>query len=204
MSATGRSDVREDADTYPTPHWCTHRLLDEVEIPGGHWCDPCAGDGAILRAVAERRRDVIWTALELRTSCGPKLNALDARVAVGDALTAPSWCLRSAQLEAIVTNPPYVLAETFLEHALASAPVVAFLLRLDFLGSERRSRFLHRTPPDVHVLPNRPSFVRGKTDNCEYAWFVWRADRDRRYGRVNVLATTPREIRLNREEVRHV
>ncbi len=35
---------------------------------------------------------------------------------------------------------------------------VAFLLRLNFLGADERSDFWREYPPDIYVLPNRPSF----------------------------------------------
>jgi hypothetical protein len=196
--------VREPLDVYPTPGWCVDRLLEEVSLPGGHWCEPCAGEGAIIRAVGAQRDDITWSALELRTSCREALVETGALVHICDALEAPSWALRDRPIDVIVTNPPFALAEEFLTRALAAATHVAFLLRLDFLGSERRSTFLRRTAPDVRVLPNRPSFVRGKTDNCEYAWFLWQRERDRQEGRVSVLPTTPREVRLPRREVLHV
>src|SRR5262249_60310482 len=49
---------------------------------------------------------------------------------------APDGC------EAIVTNPPYKLAEPFIEHALDLCPRVIMLLRLAFLESERRTHIL--------------------------------------------------------------
>lgn len=64
MSATGRSDVRRLDDFYATPAWCVRRLLEGVNPPGGLWLEPCAGDGAIIRAVEEMRADVKWHAVE--------------------------------------------------------------------------------------------------------------------------------------------
>ena len=206
MSATGRSAVRVALDVYPTPAWCVHRLLEEVDLPGGHWCEPCAGDGAILRAVRDVRHDVAWSAIEIRPECHCALEAQGASTRIADALGC-AWQLRPEPLSAVVTNPPYNLAEAFLAKALRQAANVALLLRLDFLGSERRARMLRANPPDVYVLPNRPSFVAGKTDNCEYAWLVWGQPRDRAHGRIAVLPPTERAIRRLRHsqpEVSHV
>lgn len=63
---------------------------------------------------------------------------------------------------------------------------IAFLLRLNFLGSkDRRDWWQTRMPTALYVLTPRPKFlmrdgseVLGKngkpgTDSCEYAWFVW-------------------------------
>ena len=69
------------------------------------------------------------------------------------------------------------------------------LLRLNYLGSEKRAAFFQEVPPDVYVLPNRPSFVRGGNDSCEYAWFAWGPKRRRDEGRFAVLGTTSWEER---------
>ncbi len=205
MSATNRSGVRVPLDVYPTPTWCVHRLLEEIELPGGHWCEPCAGDGAIIRAVNEVRKDVVWSAVEIRRECDANLVELGATVIIDDALHC-EWQLRPEPISVVITNPPYALAEEFLDHALQAASKVALLLRLNFLGSERRAPLFRRCPPDVSILPNRPSFIRGEHDNCEYAWFVWHEGRERPYGRLSVLRPTPRDVRIPRivKEVRHV
>jgi len=70
MSATGRGRERDEHDFYETPAWCVHRLLEAVpQLPGGAWLEPCAGKGAIIRAVNEVRKDPIhWTAVEIDPS----------------------------------------------------------------------------------------------------------------------------------------
>ena len=177
-------------DYYPTPAWCVHRLLEEVKLPGGHWCEPAAGEGHLIRAVREVREDVWWSAIEIRPECRKPLERLGATVQIGDALTR-RWDYRPELVSVVITNPPFSLAEHFVAKALDTAATVALLLRLDFLGGGKRAAFFRRTPPDVHPLPNRPKFVHGRSDRWEYAWFVWRPHRDRKRGEVSVLATTP-------------
>jgi hypothetical protein len=76
----------------------------------------------------------------------------------------------------IVTNPPYSLADEFCRHAISVATEVFLLLRLNFLGSQRRKEWwTHHEPSALFVLSKRPSFVNGKTDSTEYAWFYWGA-----------------------------
>lgn len=186
MSATGRSGERVEADYYPTPAWCVHRLLEAVRLPGGAWLEPCVGDGAICKAVARDRTDVLWTTYDIRPdSCA---------ATVGDFLGVHSpddrpWA------SVCLTNPPYSLAMEFVQHAMKHAHVVAMLLRLNFLGSEGRAEFFRAHPPSVYVLPNRPSFVNGRTDACEYAWFVWGLHPT---PEIRVLATTPKSERCGR------
>ena len=75
MSSTNRGGKRQDLDVYPTPAWVVDRLLEVVDFPGGRWLEPCAGDGAIMRAVNAWRADVRWDACELRAECTPALDA---------------------------------------------------------------------------------------------------------------------------------
>jgi len=147
--------------------------------------EPAAGDGAIIRAVA--RMDVTWIAAEKRAvELGP-LFRLTAPVCIVDFLAWQPPC----RLTVAITNPPYSLAMEFVEHALTMADNVAMLLRLNFLASEKRAGFMRAHPPDVYVLPNRPSFTPdGKTDSIEYAWFVWPQGVRRTGGMVRVLAPT--------------
>lgn len=51
--------------------------------------------------------------------------------------------------------------------------MVCWPLRLNFLGSKKRCKWLQADMPDVYVLPNRPDFTGDGGDATEYAWFVW-------------------------------
>jgi len=83
--------------------------------------------------------------------------------------------------ECILTNPPFSLAEEFVEHALELCPHVIMLLRLAFLESERRSRILDTgSLARIHVfrrrLPmmHRDSWTGPKASSAmAFAWFVW-------------------------------
>jgi len=71
------------------------------------------------------------------------------------------------------------------------------LLRLNYLGTTERNDFFRHMMPDISVLPERPSFDGKGTDSIEYAWFVWGPEgtRKRRQGHIQVLDSTPLEIR---------
>lgn len=187
MSATNRGAVRIEADYYPTPAWCVRRLIERAELPGGDWLEPAAGDGAIIRAVNAVRADINWTAVELRHECRDSLVGMCFPLLGVDFLKWNSI----GGYHVIVTNPPYSLAMEFVKASLPLASYVAMLLRVNFLGSAKRSAFFRDEMPDVYVLPNRPSFTGGGTDATEYAWMVWTPERGRRRGRLEVLAETP-------------
>src|SRR5260370_30448823 len=71
---------RHESDFYATPRWTVHRLLEVLHLPGGNWLEPGAGEGDLIRAVAETgRNDINWTALELRPECKSHLEKLKPR-----------------------------------------------------------------------------------------------------------------------------
>jgi hypothetical protein len=84
-------------------------------------------------------------------------------------------------------NPPFALAQEFIQHTLTMAEQVVFLLRLSFLESQKREHFFARVGvPDVFVLPERPSFTGEGTDACAYAWMRWQRD-GKQDGRIRIL-----------------
>lgn len=187
MSATNRGGKRSPADFYATPEWCVRRLVEAVELPGGDWLEPAAGEGAIIRAVA--RSDVDWTAWELRqeTRAGLAAAVPAGRVHIGDFLAPEARREVGRRRFAVaITNPPFRLAQEFIDACLPVADHVVMLLRLNYLASKSRWAFMSSHTPDVYVLPSRPSFTGAGTDSIEYAWFVWGVKR-RREGRVRVL-----------------
>lgn len=186
MSATGRGAVRASNDFYPTPAWCVHRLMERVRLPDGHWLEPAVGKGAIIDALTDDAHgpSVVWSAVDLAED-GPI-----RKYSQGDYLTMTE--IHEWNFHVGITNPPYALAEAFARKMREHCKIVVLLLRLNFLESASRREWLHEDPPDVYVLPNRPSFRgNGKTDATAYGWFVW----GQGGGRFEILANTPRSER---------
>lgn len=78
----------------------------------------------------------------------------------------------------IVGNPPYYLAEKFVEKAwdlLTPGGSIVFLLRLAFLeGVGRHESFWPKYPlTKVYVCSRRPSFYGGKTNGTAFGVFHW-------------------------------
>lgn len=206
MSATGRklhsaaggkeTTERLDQDAYETPVWVVRTLLQNVALPGGRWLEPCAGDGAIIRAVNGFVPSISWTAYEIRPGCGASLANLIGwtNVAIADFLDVQPK--RIGGYDVILTNPPFSLAAEFVNACLPLSNCVVFLQRLNFLGGASRAPFWRSHMPDVYVLPNRPSFVHGRTDSTEYAWFRWHGLKERTKGDVFVLPPLSVEERM--------
>ena len=184
MSATcvpkrdGTTAARHADDAYFTPGWAVHAVLPHLPTAGSV-LEPCAGDGAIVRALMARGVHCV-DAIELDEERAAKVRAVgaDGDVLCADALSTEAdseWFLPHGL---ILTNPPFSLAMEFLEKALASQKphqgTSAFLLRLSWLASSKRAAFHRENPSDVYVLSKRPSFTGdGKSDSADYMWAIW-------------------------------
>lgn len=157
-------------DAYMTPACATRALLSAEQPP--HWCwDPCAGRGAIAKVLRDAGHAAICSDIVERDF---PLHFVRDFLAEAEAPAA----------QCVITNPPYRLAQQFVEHALDLVPVVMMLLPLRFLASERRTGILeggklHR----VHIFRNRlPMMHRDgwtgprASSSIDFAWFVWRHD----------------------------
>lgn len=217
MSSTNRGAERRADDAYETPEWCVHRLLEDCgllrdwlprnEGDDVRWLEPACGTGSLVVAVNEwclaRKRTLpLWFVNdirdEIRAPLGRRGYPLHG-VRIGDFLT-DSWP-SAKRIDAVLMNPPFSLAGDFVRACLArTAGPVATLLRLGWLSSAERQPLLREQPPDVFVLPNRPSFTGTGTDSADYCWAVWGPadERNRDRGSLRVLALTPKAERLTR------
>jgi hypothetical protein len=147
--------------------------LGYLELPGGRWLEPAAGDGAIIRGFAHRF-DVVWDAVELRRASFDQLRRLPGLVEIDCPTNYLQRPAPAVPYRVAITNPPFSLSLRFVGKLLLEAEVVLMLLRLDWLGSLERNEFLRRCPPDVFPLAQRPSFDgSGNTDKYNCAWFKW-------------------------------
>lgn len=138
-------------DFYPTPTWCYENLpIDWSHFKTAH--EAGAGDGRIVHFLKNKGIKTTYSEIE-------------------EGKDFFEW---DGEVDLIFTNPPFSLAQEFIEHAIMSAPTVIMLLRINFLGSQKRHDFWQQFPPDgLYILSKRPSFTGKGTDSTEYAWFVW-------------------------------
>jgi hypothetical protein len=156
-------------DCYETHPVAVRALLESVSLPKNIW-EPACGPGSIVKVLRDHGHRVI--ASDLMTYGDPThfygRDFLMER-------KAPDGC------EAIITNPPFKLAEEFVQKAIELCPQVIFLLRLAFLESERRTELLERSGlQKVLVFRNRLPMMHRKdwagpkaTSNTPFAWFCW-------------------------------
>lgn len=169
VSGNNRAPLAERKDDlYETPPEAVRALLKSEEIPHKVW-EPACGPGAIVKELRASGRDVVATDL-VAYGCPDSQSRRDFLME----RKAPQG------VTCIVTNPPFKLADEFLERATALVPLVVMLLRLEFIAGVRGG-LLDRLPPArIHAFRNRlPRMHRHgyegpkATSRLNFAWFVW-------------------------------
>lgn len=166
-------------DFYATPEPAVWALIRHKPLPSVIW-EPACGDGAIVRPLRAAGHRVIATDL-VDWGCPDSKPRIDFLMEK----SAPQG------VQAIITNPPFKLAEEFVAQARRLCPLVIMLLRLAFLESERRRSLLDEGDlARVYVFRKRLPFMhrhdytgpkRGNS-GMAFAWFVW--DRDHASGTI--------------------
>lgn len=165
---------REKDDFYRTPPDVTRALVmrERFSIPKHVW-EPACGDGAISKVLDDEGYQVISTDLVDRGFGSAQRDFLMEGHALADG---------------IVTNPPFKLADAFIQHAIAlGVSYVAIFQRLAWLEGAKRRDVLYRPNPParVYVFSARVTLWRGDEESpgkggaIPFAWFVWdRANTD--------------------------
>lgn len=167
-----RSEPHDSLDDFPTPPWATRALCEHLLVAGRQnlggmvVCEPAANRGHMVRPLSEYFGRVVAS----------DVHDYGAGFAVRDYLLA--------DLEPVdwtITNPPFRLAEPFIERALAHSRLgVAVLVRTAFLEGVGRYERLFKVLPPTHVLQfvERVNMFRGQLDAkgskpMACAWIIW-------------------------------
>jgi hypothetical protein len=164
-----RSDMLQN---YPTPPWATRALCEVLKHRGFDLSfqsvrEPAAGQGHMARPLGEYfKRGLCSDAYDY----GAEFPIVDY-LAAGD-IERTDWT---------ITNPPFRLAQPFIEQALKHSRVgVAMLTRVAFLeGVKRHAELFEPTPPSLVLqFSERVPMVRGRYDPkastaTAYCWLVW-------------------------------
>jgi hypothetical protein len=153
------------ADLYETPECAVRALIAAEPLPHRIW-EPACGRGAIAEPLRRAGHYVLPTDLHNYGYGASNINFL-----------AQQWPFDGA----VVTNPPFKLADQFARHAITLAPKVVMLLRLAFLESARRTDILEgghlaRVLVFANRLPmmHRDGWIGPRVNSSTaYAWFVW-------------------------------
>src|SRR6478752_5989394 len=152
-------------DFYPTTPECVTSFLhyERQYLTNMKILEPCCGDGAISKILEADGFDVVSTDLVYRGYGEGGIDFL--------------WSM-TTDCNAIITNPPFNLAERFIYHALEVLKVdyLALLLKSQYWHSKGRAKLFEAHPPAV-VYPMlwRPDFLGKGSPTMDCQWTVWRA-----------------------------
>jgi tRNA G10 N-methylase Trm11 len=160
-------------DLYETPPAATQALLkacQPLEYMRNIW-EPAVGRGAIAHVLEQAGKSVIGQDL-LDYGAGYPIR----RDFLNERIAPPG-------VDAIITNPPYRVAQEFAQHAIDLVPDVFMLLRLSMLEGQRVRFpcFNDNTLRHVYVFKQRLPFMHrdgweGKkirSSGMAFAWFWW-------------------------------
>lgn len=176
-------------DLYETPSCAVRTLLAVEYVPMMVW-EPCCGPGAIVHELRAAGRTVHASDL-IDYGCPGSSGNRDFLMEI------------VAPCETIITNPPFKLAEAFVEHSLRLCPTVMLMMRLAFLEGLRwnNRRFRDHLARVWVFTPRLPMMHRAGWDGpvnsnsgIAFAWFVFRRDWVRQGGRPAIDWVNWREI----------
>lgn len=166
-------------DYYATNPKAVDMLLEQYQFYGKKMLEPCVGGGHIANAVRKFcwYEDVEVTGVDLVDRGYPN-------TIVTDFLT---WN-NGDRFDFIISNPPYSLAQEFIEHGLdllKEDGQMAMFLKIQFLEGAKRKLFFEDNPPKyIYVFRNRmatwnngqsidPSTGKKWATTMCHAWFIW-------------------------------
>ncbi len=176
--------ARRQGDTYETPAPLALAICRKLHVAGlrpENILEPSAGFGPFVRTAAVTWPGTTIHAVEPREECHEGLLGAWGPAGLGGTLIgkiedeASRYMIEKADL--VVGNPPFSLAEEhidlLMEH-LQPGAVLAFLLRLPFLGADRSGLLVKWPLLAVWPIVPRPSFTDGtETEKIEYGVFLW-------------------------------
>jgi hypothetical protein len=166
-----RKWARKPADLYPTPTDCTYSLLPHIAhlLPANAkvW-EPACADGQMVAPLREFGYNV--TATDLR------LDILGGKGGV-DFIGEQRTPYHQQEYDAVITNPPFKIADQFIRRALDLAPVAVMLLKAQYWNTKNRKALFRETRPYMELnLTWRPAFLaqeRGNNPLMDCMWVVW-------------------------------
>ena len=194
MSSTNRGYERHTVDYYVTPHQPIKNFLsaflveENIDRPDRlSWLDPCCGGDEFNEA---SYLSVIQKEFDPKSICGIDIREDSKADIITDYLTCEVENMSKHDI--IISNPPFYLAQEFIEKSLdfvEDGGYVIMLLRLNFFGSVKRKPFFDQNMPEYCFIHHKrinfiPDSIKKKMilegvkpptgDSIEYAHFVWK------------------------------
>lgn len=153
---------RPEDDFFETPRAAVEAIIPYLP-KGVKWWEPACGTGAISKVLWSHDFIVVSSDIVSRGYGEPNIDFLSQTELRGKS-------------QAIVTNPPFNRAESFIRHALFFKPVcLALLLKADYFHAKKRLPLFREHPPsEVYPMAWRLDFTGKKAPIMNTSWFIWR------------------------------
>ena len=176
LAGTSTTRERVEEDYYATPYNSTQALLDNVKFEG-KFLEPCVGGGHIQEVIKKYYPNNEIIGYDLVDRGYP--NTIVSNYLTND--------FGKDKYDSIITNPPYSLAQEFLEKSMSiinKNGKIAMFLKIQFLEGIARKEMFNKYPPKyVYVFTKRQNPLRNGSPVDEngkawastmcFAWFVW-------------------------------
>jgi len=172
---------RHEKDFYKTPkefaESAVTQLYLDLVIPDGfilRYLDVGCGDGVWGRAVKGITPSAVVDGIDIKVREGQDIYN---NIFIGDYLNT-----RIEKYDIILGNPPFSLMMDFISKSLELADIVAFLLPVNFLESQKRYQSYFSglyKPTYVYQSVQRINFT-GKSNPNQYIFVVWSIDQNYR------------------------
>ena len=176
LAGTSTTRERVEEDYYATPYSSTEALLSNINFEG-KFLEPCVGGGHISEVIKKYYPNNEVIGYDLVDRGYPN-------TIVSDYLTND---FGEDKYDSIITNPPYSLAQEFLEKSMSiinKNGKIAMFLKIQFLEGIARKEMFDKYPPKyVYVFTKRQNPLRNGSPVDEngkawastmcFAWFIW-------------------------------
>lgn len=169
-----RVEEKDELDDFPTPPWAAWALAKMLPpntvSPNKRVWEPAANRGHLVQGLLKNFKYVYASDIK---DYGSGFDTLDF---LGDRIEG-----NIGHFDWIITNPPFVKAEAFLQRALEYEPKygVALLMRTQWIeGEGRYERVFSKMPFMLFPFAERVAMIKGRFDPdastaTSYSWFVW-------------------------------
>lgn len=182
--------ARKPADLYPTPPDCVYSLIPHIEdvLPRGSTIlEPACADGQISRAL--RSCGYSTVDYDIRPDCGFGTGGVDFLDRANEYKIVEEFDGGRMEQEfaAVLTNPPFSVAEDFVIRGLEVSRRVILLLKSNYFHVQKRKGLWKAAHPEWEFkLTWRPAFLekeRGKSPLMDCSWFVFNRDWEQPYAK---------------------